>query len=181
MRTSRVVRITAAAAAGVVLVELLTAHLALAIVGAPLTPVSVAGVARRTTRRTVVVAESAAASSAAATQTAAANQAAAQSAAAASQSAAASAAAAQSAAASAQAAAPGAGAALASLPEGCVAKGDVFQCGNAAYKPYVQVVPSSTSAWAASSPTAPNAEEDSHDQSQVRPARGDRRHRPACW
>jgi len=147
MRTSRIIRITAAAAAGLVLVELLTAPLALAIVGAPATPVSVAGVARRTTRRTAVVVGSAAASSAAATQTAAANQAAAQSAAAASQSAAASAAAAQSAAATAQAAsaqsaapaaAPGAGAALASLPEGCVAKGEVFQCGTATYKPFVQ-------------------------------------------
>ncbi|MCU0223628.1 MAG: hypothetical protein MUF27_06075 [Acidobacteria bacterium] len=147
MRTSRIIRTTAAAAAGLVLVELLAAPLALAIVGAPLTPVSVAGVGRRTTRRTVVVAESAAASSAAATQTAAANQAAAQSAAAASQSAAASAAAAQSAAATAQAASskttgpaatPAGGAALASLPEGCVAKGEVFQCGNATYKPYVQ-------------------------------------------
>lgn len=146
MRTSRIFRTTAAAAASLVLVELLAAPLALAIVGAPLTPVSVAGVARRTTRRTVVVAGSAAASSAAASQTAAANQAAAQSAAAASQSAAASAAAAQSAAATAQAAsskttgpaAAAAGAALASLPEGCVAKGEVFQCGNATYKPYVQ-------------------------------------------
>lgn len=152
MRTARIIRTTAAAVAGLVLVELLTAPLALAIVGAPLTPVSVAGVARRTTRRTVVVAGSAAASAsatqtAAASQTAAANQAAAQSAAAASQAAAASAAAAQSAAASAQAASskttgpaatPAGGAALASLPEGCVAKGEVFQCGNATYKPYVQ-------------------------------------------
>ncbi|MFO7708280.1 MAG: hypothetical protein R6V84_08905, partial [Desulfobacterales bacterium] len=39
---------------------------AAAIVGAPLTPVSVAGVARRTTRRTVVVASTAAATTAAA-------------------------------------------------------------------------------------------------------------------
>jgi hypothetical protein len=140
MKIPKTIGTAVVATAGLALLELFAAPLALAIVGAPLTPVSVAGVARRTTRRTVVAAESAAASSAAATQTAAANQAAAQSAAAANQAAAA----AQSAAASAQAAsaqaaaAPGAGAALASLPEGCVAKGEVFQCGNATYKPFVQ-------------------------------------------
>ena len=110
-----------------------------AIVGAPLTPVSVAGVARRTTRR-VVVAEGAAASTAAASQQATAQQ---QSATAAQQSATA---AQQSATAQQQtavakqqaAAAPPVGTIVNTLPAGCapVAKAGVeYQhCGNVYYR-----------------------------------------------
>ncbi len=125
------------AALAVVLTEFVSAPPAAAIVGAPLTPVSYAGVARRTTRRAVVA--TSAASSAAASESAAANQAAASQAAAASQSAAASAAAAESAAASANAAAAAAGSAtvLASLPEGCAPAGADFRCGNVSYRPYM--------------------------------------------
>ncbi len=134
MRVSQNACITMGAILGLALLELATASDAFAIIGRPLTPVSVAGVARRTTRRAVVYGGAAVAAS----ETAAANEAAAQSAAAASQSAAASAAAAESAAAAAQSAASAAPAALASLPDGCVAAGSVFKCGTATYKPYVQ-------------------------------------------
>ena len=119
-----------ALAAGVLMVPV-----AEAVVGRPGTPVSVAGVARRSVRRrTVVVASSAShaaeANAAAQQQTAAANQAAAESAAAAQQSAAA----AQQAAAASQAAqgTP----ALASLPPGCTSAGSDFNCGGTYYRPY---------------------------------------------
>ena len=108
---------------------------AAAIVGAPLTPVSVAGVARRTTRRVVVAsaATTSAATTSAATASAASAQAAAQSAQAsaaqaqsASQASAAQAQAAQAQAQAAQAAAarpagaPAVGSVVSTLPAGCV-------------------------------------------------------------
>jgi hypothetical protein len=101
---------------------------AAAIVGAPLTPVSVAGVARRTTRRVVVAsaATTSAATASAASASAASANAAAQSAQAsaaqaqsASQASAASAASAQAAAAR-PAGAPAVGSVVATLPAGCV-------------------------------------------------------------
>jgi hypothetical protein len=101
---------------------------AAAIVGAPLTPVSVAGVARRTTRRVVVAsaATTSAATASAASASAASANAAAQSAQAsaaqaqsASQAATASAASAQAAAAR-PAGAPAVGSVVATLPAGCV-------------------------------------------------------------
>jgi len=94
---------------------------------------AIAGVRRRTARRTAVVVggTSAAAVSSANAQAAAAQQQAAQAnadAAAAEQ---------QAAAAQQQAAAPAPTAMVASLPEGCVSAGAVFQCGNVYYKPYM--------------------------------------------
>ena len=106
---------------------------------------AIAGVRRRTARRTAVVVGSstaaAASASAAATQqqqAATAQQQAAtaeqQSATAAQQSATAQQ---QAAAAQQPAAAPAPTAMVASLPEGCVSAGSVFQCGNVYYKPYM--------------------------------------------
>jgi predicted lipid-binding transport protein (Tim44 family) len=100
----------------------------------------IAGVRRRTARRTAVVVGGASASqTAAAQQQAAAAQ---QQAAAAEQEAAAAnaeaeAAKQQAAAAHQQAAAPAPAAMVASLPAGCVSAGEVFQCGNVYYKPYM--------------------------------------------
>jgi hypothetical protein len=101
---------------------------------------AVLGVRRRTARRTAVVvgSTSAAAASSANAQAAAAQQ----QAAAAEQEAAAATAEAeaykqQAAAAQQQAAAPAPTAMVASLPEGCVSAGAVFQCGNVYYKPYM--------------------------------------------
>jgi hypothetical protein len=108
---------------------------ALAIVGAPLTPVSVAGVARRTTRR-VVVAESAAAQSSA-SATAQQQQATAQQQAATAQQQQATAQQ-QAATAAAQAGTPAIGTVVAALPAGCVpeTKGGVAyqRCGNVYYR-----------------------------------------------
>jgi hypothetical protein len=87
-----------------------------AIVGAPATPVSVAGVARRTTRRTVAVASTEAAAASAASASAASAQA---SAAAASASAAQASAAQAAAAAPAPSGAPPAGTVVTALPGGC--------------------------------------------------------------
>jgi hypothetical protein len=106
---------------------------------------AIAGVRRRTARRTAVVvggtSAAAASASAAATQqqqAATAQQQAAtaeqQSATAAQQSATAQQ---QAAAAQQPAAAPAPTAMVASLPEGCVSAGAVFQCGNVYYKPYM--------------------------------------------
>jgi hypothetical protein len=109
---------------------------ALAIVGAPLTPVSAAGVARRTTRRVVV------AGSATASSTAAANQQAAASA-----SASAAAASASAAEASAAAAAPAApafpvGTTVSALPAGCVSTtiggASYFDCDGTFFQPAFQ-------------------------------------------
>lgn len=113
-----------------------------AIVGAPLTPVSYAGVARRTTRRTVVVASSASASASASQQQAAASQ---QQAAAAEQQAAAAqqqAAAAEQQAAAAQQQAAAAklpvGTTVSALPSGCstvnISGADYFNCGGTYYR-----------------------------------------------
>jgi hypothetical protein len=122
-----------AVAAGVLMVPA-----AEAVVGRPGTPVSVAGVARRSVRRTTVVVASSAshaaeANAAAQQQTAAANQAAAESAAAA-------ASAQQAAAASQQAAAATQAAqgtpALASLPAGCSPAGGDYNCSGTYYRPY---------------------------------------------
>jgi hypothetical protein len=92
-----------------------------AVVGAPLTPVSVAGVARRTTRRTVVATSAAAQSSASATaqqQQATAQQ--------------------QAAVAQQQSGAPAVGTVVTALPAGCVAQtqgGVSYQkCGNVTYR-----------------------------------------------
>ena len=120
-----------------------TVPVAEAIIGAPMTPLSVGGVARRSVRRTVVVASAASSQTAAANQqaatanqqAAAANQAAAQSAAAAESAAAA---ANQAAAAANQAAHPATGAAVASLPAGCSPSGAVYNCSGVYYKPYFQ-------------------------------------------
>jgi len=94
---------------------------------------AIAGVRRRTARRTAVVVggTSAAAVSSANAQAAASQQ---QAAAAEQQAAAAQQ---QAAAAQQQAAAPAPTAMVASLPEGCVSAGAVFQCGNVYYKPYM--------------------------------------------
>jgi len=112
---------------------------AAAVVGAPLTPGSVAGVARRTTRR-VVVAESAAAQSAA-TATAQQQQAVAQQQAATAQQQAATAQQ-QAAVAQQQAGAPAVGSVVTTLPAGCVqeAKGGIAyqKCGNVYYRPAFQ-------------------------------------------
>lgn len=101
---------------------------------------AIAGVRRRTARRTAVVvgSTSAAAVSSANAQAAASQQqaAAAEAEAAAAQQQAA-AAQQQAAAAQQQAAAPAPTAMVASLPEGCVSAGEVFQCGNVYYKPYM--------------------------------------------
>ena len=99
---------------------------------------AIAGVRRRTARRTAVVVGSASASQTAAAQqqTAAAQQ----QAAAAEQEAAqanAEAEAYKQQAAAAQAAAPAPTAMVASLPQGCVSAGAVFQCGNVYYKPFM--------------------------------------------
>jgi hypothetical protein len=98
---------------------------------------AIAGVRRRTARRTAVVVGSASAAQvSAANANAAASQ---QQAAAAEQEAAeanAQAAAAQQQAAAATAA-PAPTAMIASLPAGCVSAGEVFQCGNVYYKPYM--------------------------------------------
>lgn len=87
---------------------------------------AIAGVRRRTARRTAVVVGSASAAqvSAANAEAAAAQQQAAD-------------ANAQAAAAQQQAAAPAPTAMVASLPAGCVSAGEVFQCGNVYYKPYM--------------------------------------------
>jgi predicted lipid-binding transport protein (Tim44 family) len=103
---------------------------------------AIAGVRRRTARRTaVVVGSSSAAAASASQQQAAAAQ---QQAAAAEQEAAAANAEAeaykqQAAAAQQQAAAPAPAptAMVASLPQGCVSAGELFQCGNVYYKPYM--------------------------------------------
>lgn len=101
---------------------------------------AIAGVRRRTARRTAVVVGSASAAQvSAANANAAASQ---QQAAAAEQEAAtananAAAAQQQAAAAQQQAAAPAPTAMVASLPAGCVSAGEVFQCGNVYYKPYM--------------------------------------------
>lgn len=94
---------------------------------------AVAGVRRRTARRTAVVvgSTSAAAVSSANAQAAAAQQQAATA------DAQATAAQQQAAAAQQQAAAPAPTAMVASLPDGCVSAGAVFQCGNVYYKPYM--------------------------------------------
>ncbi len=94
---------------------------------------AVAGVRRRTARRTAVVVGSASAAevSAANAQTAAAQQQAADA------NAQAAAAQQQAAAAQQQAAAPAPTAMVASLPQGCVSAGELFQCGNVYYKPYM--------------------------------------------
>lgn len=123
-------------AVGIVLGETVLVSVAHAIVGAPLTPMSVGGVARRSTRRAVAYTSSATAS-VAASQTATANAAAAQSAQAAEDAAAA---ANQAAAAANQAAAPAPAPApmITTLPAGCVNTGQVYQCGGVYYKPYLQ-------------------------------------------
>jgi hypothetical protein len=111
---------------------------ALAIIGAPLTPLSVGGVARRTTRR-VVYAESASAASAAA-----ANQQAAASASASAAAASASAAQASAAAAAAPAAAPAfpLGTTVSALPAGCVSTtiggANYFDCDGTFFQPAFQ-------------------------------------------
>lgn len=94
---------------------------------------AIAGVRRRTARRTAVVVGSA---SAAQVSAANANAAASQQQAAAAQQEAAEANA-QAAAAQQQAAAPAPTAMVASLPQGCVSAGELFQCGNVYYKPYM--------------------------------------------
>ncbi len=106
-----------------------------AVVGAPLTPVSVAGVARRTTRRTVVATSAAAQSSASATaqqQQATAQQ---QAATAQQQQATAQQ---QAAVAQQQSGAPAVGTVVTALPAGCVAQtqgGVSYQkCGNVTYR-----------------------------------------------
>jgi biotin carboxyl carrier protein len=93
---------------------------------------AILGVRRRTARRTAIVVGSASAAqvSAANAQTAAAQQEAA--------TANANAAAAQQQAAAATAAAPAPMPMVASLPEGCVTTGEVYQCGDVYYKPYLQ-------------------------------------------
>ncbi len=144
MMNRRRSRVVLAAVFGLALAGLVIPRVAEAIVGAPVTPVSAAGVARRTCRRTVAVTSTATASAAASQQAAtsqqaaAANEAAAHSAAAANEAAAAAnqAAAAATAAAAAPALAPTA--MVASLPAGCISAGDVFQCGTVYYKPYLQ-------------------------------------------
>lgn len=102
---------------------------------------AIAGVRRRTARRTAVVvgSSSAAAVSSANAQTAAAEQeaAAANAEAAAAQQQAAEAQQ-QAAAATQQAAAPAPVPMIASLPAGCVNTGEVYQCGDVYYKPYLQ-------------------------------------------
>jgi multidrug efflux pump subunit AcrA (membrane-fusion protein) len=94
---------------------------------------AIAGVRRRTARRTAVVVGSASAAqvSAANAEAAAAQQQAADA------NAQAAAAQQQAAAAQQQAAAPAPTAMVASLPPGCVSAGEVFQCGNVYYKPYM--------------------------------------------
>ena len=99
---------------------------------------AILGVRRRTARRTAVIVGSSSAAAASASASAQQQQQAAtaeqQSATAQQQSAAAQQ---QTAAAQQQAAAPAPTAMVASLPEGCVSAGDVFQCGNVYYKPYL--------------------------------------------
>jgi len=99
---------------------------------------AIAGVRRRTARRTAVVVGSSTAAAASASTSAAQQQQAAtaqqQSATAQQQSATAQQ---QSATAQQQAAAPAPTAMVASLPAGCVSAGEVFQCGNVYYKPYM--------------------------------------------
>ena len=90
-----------------------------AVVGRPASPVSYAGVARRTTRRTVAVTTSAA-TTAAATSSAAASEAAAASASASAAAASASQSAAAANASAAQAGGPPVGTVVGSLPQGCV-------------------------------------------------------------
>jgi len=94
---------------------------------------AIAGVRRRTARRTAVVVGSASSAqvSAANAEAAAAQQQAADA------NAQAAAAQQQAAAAQQQAAAPAPTAMVASLPAGCVSAGEVFQCGNVYYKPYM--------------------------------------------
>ena len=101
---------------------------AAAIVGAPLTPVSYAGVARRTTRRAVAVTSSSAAAASSQQQQAAAQQ----------QAATAQQAAATPPPAPPAGAAPAVGAIVSTLPAGCVAapKGGIeyYQCGGVYYR-----------------------------------------------
>ncbi len=110
---------------------------ALAVVGAPLTPVSVAGVARRTTRRTVVATSAAAQSTATAQQ----QQAVAQQQAATAQQQAATAQQ-QAAVAQQQSGAPAVGTVVTALPAGCVQEtegGVAYQrCGTVRYRPAFQ-------------------------------------------
>lgn len=92
---------------------------------------AIAGVRRRTARRTAVVVGSSTAAAASASVAATQQQQAAtaqQQAATAEQ---------QSATAQQQAAAPAPTAMVASLPTGCVSAGELFQCGNVYYKPYM--------------------------------------------
>lgn len=92
---------------------------------------AIAGVRRRTARRTAVVVGSSTAAAASASAAATQQQQAAtaqQQAATAEQ---------QSATAQQQAAAPAPTAMVASLPTGCVSAGELFQCGNVYYKPYM--------------------------------------------
>lgn len=125
MFSMRTLKVALGVAASFALAESALVSIADAVVGRPLTPVSVGGVARRSTRR--AVAYTSTATAAAATETASANAAAAQSAAAAQ----------DAAAAANQAAAPAPTAMVASLPAGCVTAGAVFQCGNVYYKPFL--------------------------------------------
>ena len=106
-----------------------------AVIGVPVSPLSVGGVARRTTRRTVAYTSTASAS-AAASSAAAADAAAADAAAAEAEAAAASA---SAAAAQPQAAAMPAGTVVTALPQGCssmtIDGGSYFNCAGTIYKP----------------------------------------------
>ena len=115
---------------------------AAAIVGAPATPGSVAGVARRTTRRTVAATSAAAANNAAAASAAEASAASAQASAAAASAASAQAAPAPPPAPARPAGAPPIGTIVAALPAGCVSspQGGVeyFNCAGVLYRPAFQ-------------------------------------------
>ena len=118
--------------------ELSLAQSAQAIIGAPLSPVSVGGVARRTTRRTVAYSSAASAS---ASSAAAADAAAAEAAAADAQASAASAASAAAQPQPAPASLP-AGTVVSALPQGCssmtIDGGSYFNCAGTVYKPTFQ-------------------------------------------
>ena len=101
MTPSRRIRFVAAGAFAVGVLATTFAPVVEAVVGAPLTPVSVAGVARRSARRTTVAVASATPAPAPAPP-------------------------------------PPASGMVASLPAGCVPAGDLFQCGNTYYRPYMQ-------------------------------------------
>ena len=117
-------------------VEPMLAQSAEAVVGVPVSPMSVGGVARRTTRRTVAYTSTASAS-AAASSAAAADAAAAEAAAAEAEAAAASAAAQP-----APAPAMPAGTVVSALPQGCTSMtidgGSYFNCSGVIYKPTFQ-------------------------------------------